>query len=120
MRLDEIINLRWKNVDIKLRIITVGDEEFITKGRNQRFIPISDEAIEVLLRLKKKEVRKPESNPPLYPLPRGENYGYVFCKSNGVKFSGDHVSRSFKLACESLFLAFSKAHCLALNSFKTL
>ena len=101
MRLDEIINLRWKNVDIKTRIITVGDEEFITKGRNQRFIPISDEAMEVLLRLKKKEVRNTEGKPHLYHQPRGENNGYVFCKENGRKFTGDHVSRRFKLACEA-------------------
>ena len=101
MRLDEIINLKWKNVDIKLRIITVGDEEFITKGRNQRFIPISDEAMEVLLRLKKKELRNTEGKPNLYHQPRGENNGYVFCKENGIKFTGDHVSRSFKLACEA-------------------
>ncbi|MCL4548098.1 MAG: site-specific integrase, partial [Bacteroidetes bacterium] len=28
MRLDEIINLRWKNVDLEKRVITVGDENF--------------------------------------------------------------------------------------------
>ncbi len=52
MRLNEIVNLKWKNVDLNSKIITVGDEEFITKGKNQRFIPICDEAMEVLLRRK--------------------------------------------------------------------
>jgi len=48
MRLNEIVNLRWKNVNLATRIITVGDEEFTTKGRNQRYIPISDEVFEIL------------------------------------------------------------------------
>ncbi len=89
MRLDEIINLRWKNIDIMTRIITVGDEEFITKGRNQRFIPISDEALETIHEQQRR----------MKAIPLGD--GYVFCKSNGTKFSGDHISRSFKLACEN-------------------
>ena len=50
MRLNEIVNLKWKNVDLNNKIITVGDEEFTTKGREQRFIPICDEAMEVLKR----------------------------------------------------------------------
>lgn len=89
MRLDEIINLRWKNVDMKTRIITVGDEEFITKGRNQRFIPISDEALESL---QAQQVR-------MKSIPIGDSY--IFCKSNGTKFTGDHISRIFKLACKT-------------------
>ena len=48
MRLDEIINLCWKNVDLENRVITIGDENFITKGRNQRFIPICEEALGVI------------------------------------------------------------------------
>ena len=56
MRRDEIVNLRWKNVELTTRIITVGDEEFITKGKNQRFIPICEEALEVLYRRRKSDV----------------------------------------------------------------
>ena len=52
MRRDEIVNLKWKNVNLDEKIITVGDEEFITKGRNQRFIPICEEAMEILKRRK--------------------------------------------------------------------
>ena len=50
MRLNEIVNLKWKNVNLSTRIITVGDEDFTTKGRNQRYVPICDEAMEVLKR----------------------------------------------------------------------
>ena len=49
MRLNEIVNLRWENVDLNKKIITVGDEIFVTKGRKQRFIPISDEALTSIL-----------------------------------------------------------------------
>lgn len=51
MRLNEIVNLTWKNVDLTKKIITVGDEEFTTKGRNQRYIPICEEVLEALLRM---------------------------------------------------------------------
>lgn len=51
MRLNEIVNLTWKNVDLSKKIITVGDEEFTTKGRNQRYIPICEEVHEALLRM---------------------------------------------------------------------
>lgn len=51
MRLNEIVNLTWRNVDLGKKIITVGDEEFTTKGRNQRYIPICEEVHEALLRM---------------------------------------------------------------------
>ena len=163
MRLNEIVNLKWKNVNLDTRIITVGDEEFVTKGRNQRFIPICDEAMEVLKRRKEVvdggwlEVGKPENrgqkfpigligageaevptrsgtgrsqkngeqkfpigsgqeesgslkskdrsreknNPGerhevvVYHIKKNSTKGYVFCKSNGEKFTGDYFSRTF-------------------------
>ena len=123
MRLDEIVNLRWKNVNMINKIITVGDEEFITKGRNQRFIPICDEVSHILAsRLKANTrnssplarvtgARRGDGNPPLplqggenlplYPLPRGENNGYVFCKSNGQKYTGEYFTKRFKKACKA-------------------
>lgn len=51
MRLNEIINLIWRNVDLQTRIITVGDDNFTTKGRNQKYIPICEEAFEILKRI---------------------------------------------------------------------
>ena len=105
MRLNEIVNLRWKNVDCNERIITVGDDKFLTKGRNQRFIPICDEAFSIF---EKKKNRK------IVPI----RTDFVFCKSNGVrsfdkaqdfvfsktdgtKFTGDYISKIFKLACKA-------------------
>lgn len=53
MRLHELVNLTWRNVNLTALIITVGDEDFTTKGRNQRYIPICEEAENVLTRLTK-------------------------------------------------------------------
>ena len=87
MRLNEIVNLRWENVDLKNKIITVGDETFITKGKNQRFIPISEEVETVIEKCQ-----------------RGTNVthignSYLFIKSNGQKYTGEYFAKRFKSAC---------------------
>ena len=88
MRLNEIVNLRWKNVNLNRQIITVGDDRFLTKGRNQRFIPICDEALSIF---EKKNSRKIVSI----------RNDFVFHKYNGVRFTGDYISKIFKLACKA-------------------
>ena len=98
MRLDEIVNLRWENVDLQNRVITVGDEQFTTKGRNQRFIPMSEEAYEALRRVKNIECRTKKGN--TLKLLRLKD-DFVFCKENGEKFSGNYFSRRFKRACKT-------------------
>lgn len=110
MRLDEIVNLKWKNVDLNGRIITVGDEEFTTKGRTQRFIPMSEEAFEILVRHERQDVRSTPSRLPdrhacVLPLKKsGEGSRYVFCKEDGSKFTGNYFSRRFKDACKAVGL----------------
>ena len=163
MRLSEIVNLKWKNVNFDNQIITVGDEEFTTKGRNQRFIPVCDEAMEILRKRKgrigggwlgvgcgkdrgqkfsigvgqaevgsqereqksevrdqKSEVRdqiseigshpaslhyagqgnqNEKSNVIVYDINKDSNKGYVFCKEDGKRFTGDYFSKGFKRAC---------------------
>ena len=90
MRLSEIINLTWRNVNLTTRIITVGDEHFSTKSRNQRYIPISDEVYEIF-------ARKIEKKQRVFKL----NEDYIFCKADGKRFCGDYVSKRFKRACNS-------------------
>jgi len=115
MRLDEIVNLRWKNIDLHNRVIIVGDESFVTKGRNQRFIPICEEALDSLLRTKSVESTKQtvdkcrvqNMNPlcplDISPLEKGGEYlnAFVFCKENGEKFTGNYFSKKFKNACKA-------------------
>lgn len=89
MRLNELVNLTWRNVNLNTRIITVGDEEFTTKGRNQRYIPICDEALTSILNQRENEKI----------IPIGSNY--VFCKQNGEKYTGDYFSKAFKKTCRA-------------------
>ena len=89
MRLNEIVNLKWKNVNLTTRTITVGDEDFVTKGRNQRFIPIGDEAFQIFLKIQKSKFALKVINE------------YVFCKNKGERFTGDYFSKRFKQACKS-------------------
>jgi site-specific recombinase XerD len=48
MRLGEIVCLKWKNIDLENRMIVVGDEEFVTKARAQRRVPVCGEGVKVL------------------------------------------------------------------------
>lgn len=100
MRLNELLNLTWRNVNTNNKIITVGDEEFITKGRNQRYIPISAEVMEVLER-NKREKPNNKSLTVVNITDRGIGNKYVFYKSNGIRFTGNHVSKCFKTACRT-------------------
>ena len=106
MRLDEIVNLRWNNIDLQNRIITVGDEQFITKGRNQRFIPMTEEVLNILTRRKLKDNRKTLSY--ILPINKYDNPDttsnclgkeFIFCNKAGNRFTGNYFSRRFKKAC---------------------
>ena len=100
MRLSELVNLTWKNVDLTSRNITVGDEDFTTKGRNQRYVPICDELFEVLTKISCRNIK--EGAPLIHPLNKAtKTKRYVFSKSNGFKFTGDFFSKNFKKACVS-------------------
>ncbi len=109
MRLNEIVNLTWRNVNLSTRIITVGDAEFTTKGRNQRYIPICEEVFEAMVRSKKQEEngntpRIIKMQNPLCVSPFGkwgEGQSFVFCKANGEALTGDYVSKTFKQACRA-------------------
>ncbi|MEW6506161.1 MAG: tyrosine-type recombinase/integrase [Bacteroidota bacterium] len=115
MRLDEIVNLRLKNVDLENKVVTVGDDCFTTKGRNQRFIPISEEAEKAIenldtstalsagLRIRQKVSGQVQNEKKKIISIKSLNYNrnYVFCKSNGEKFTGDYISKRFKIACKA-------------------
>ncbi|MFA6978630.1 MAG: tyrosine-type recombinase/integrase [Ignavibacteriaceae bacterium] len=100
MRLNELVNMTWKNVDLVARIITVGDDEFTTKGRNQRYIPICDELYEVLVRISPSKTEK--TSPIVLSINKADNgKRYVFSKSNGMRWTGDYISKKFKNACKA-------------------
>lgn len=81
MRLNEIMNLRCRNVDLNSRIITVGDERFTTKSKKTRKIPISDKIYELLVNRISKA---------------GSKDKYVFAYSGNKILTNDYVSKTFK------------------------
>jgi len=83
LRLNELINLKWKNIELKNKLLKVGDEEFVTKSRKQRTVPLHDKVYNIL-----KE-----------RYDAGKNKKYVFAKSNNHRYTGDCASRTFKRAC---------------------
>jgi len=99
MRLSELVFLRWVNVDIKKRIIVVGDELFTTKTRKQRIVPMSEM---VYLILDARYMMLERKNTPPNPLSRGEfKNQYVFGKSVSRPYTGDYFSKKFKAACRA-------------------
>ncbi len=75
MRKAEILNLKWKDIDFRQRMICLLD----TKNNERREIPVNDILFKTLLRVKKN---------PASP--------YVFCKKDGRPY--DNVRRSFDTA----------------------
>ena len=87
-RLNETLSLTWKDVNIVEKMVTIGSENFITKNRRYRIIPMSKIVYEIILRQKSIS---------------GDHNQIIFCKPNGFRYNRDYVSRKFKksvrLAC---------------------
>lgn len=98
LRLSEIVNLKWSNIDFANKVIIVGDEEFTTKGKNQRYVPFGEEVEKVLLRRKNVETRDEKIDSSIVALFQNDRKKYVFGKSNGFPYTGDYFSKNFKKA----------------------
>ncbi len=97
MRLGEIINLQWNQVSLPDRLIRViNTDEFTTKGKKERVIPIN----ETLFKLVSNRL------PKYFNL---QEPGYVFNK-NGFKFNGDYLSKKFKKAVRATKIINPKFH----------
>jgi site-specific recombinase XerD len=70
-------------VNLKEKFIQIGSENFTTKSRRIRKVPLSIRAIEILESLKPKIFKLDQRN-------------FVFCKSNGFPYSPDCISKGFK------------------------
>lgn len=99
-RLGETVNLTWKDVDLKNDLLTIGNENFQTKSRKIRQVPIHPKVREILLRRvnsKKYAVSSQEEEKRIIKLP--EKDAYVYGKGGRFKFTGDYFSKKFKKAC---------------------
>ena len=85
LRRNELLALRWKDVDLKNEMLLVrnrDDGSFKTKSGKERAVPLAEEAASVLARMKEKE--GPSS---------GDS---VFTDDNGSRIRPDRVSKRFK------------------------
>lgn len=79
LRRGEISNLRWQNIDLKNRVLTIeSDATFKTKHGRRRVVPLNDNAL-YILRQKAKE----------------QSSSFVF-SLNGKQVEGDWMSHKFK------------------------
>lgn len=85
LRLSEIINLKWTNVNLDEKVLQIGDSQFTTKSKQIRFVPLSGKAYKILLN-KSINVKKNKT-------------GFVFCKiGNSYPFTANYISKQFKKA----------------------
>jgi len=86
MRLGEITNLKWNAVDLTAKTILVcNTEQFTTKSKKERIVPISKKLFNLLNRRIPKIISI-------------KNDEYIFSKMKGIKFNEDYISKSFKKA----------------------
>jgi len=84
MRLSEILNLTWNQIDFTNNVITVMNSElFTTKSKRERVIPMSKNVIEVL------QIQKPE-------LVKIDIMNHYVFSNRGIMFNPDFISKRFK------------------------
>ena len=84
LRSNEVVNLRIGNIDWNKAIITIGDDNFTTKSRKQRIIPMCSD-LEVTLN----EIVSDKS----------DSQRFIFDKGNGFPYTSEYISKRFKKAC---------------------
>jgi site-specific recombinase XerD len=88
MRLNEILNMKWNWIDFNQNIITVkNSEDFKTKSKRERIIPIHNKVISIL---------KSYS-----PIGKQSSNALVFYRKEGIKLNGEFISKQFKKAVRS-------------------
>lgn len=102
LRKGELRVLRWKDIDLETRLITVSrafswDVETSTKSRKMRTVPLADQAREVLIGLQG----------------RGRFIGredFVFCRPDGGPIDGSAIRQRFIAAQEAADLRIRRFH----------
>ena len=78
MRIGEIVNVRWPDIDAANRVVHLKNRpDFVLKGKRQRPVPLNDTCLSLLATLEK----------------RGE---FLFCNRKGRKLSARWVSERFR------------------------
>lgn len=79
-RINELLNLQWREVDLENRILTISNKpNFQTKTGRIRRLPISEKLFHIFK-----------------SLPNQENMNYVFVNAANKRLNKDHISKLFK------------------------
>jgi integrase/recombinase XerD len=93
LRLGEVVNLRWTDINLQQKILLVSNyKDFQTKNKKDRIIPLTEKLYNKLL----------EIAPDVFSIRNNSNY--VFESKNKIRYNQDYVSRSFKKAVRELKL----------------
>ncbi len=85
MRLSELVNIKWSWIDLKQNQITVKcSEEFTTKSKKERIIPINQNLRTILTNCFPKVISITDD--------------YVFSRIIGIKLNDDFITKKFKQA----------------------
>lgn len=86
IRAGELINLKWDQVNLADKTLMIRNtEQFTTKGKKDRIIPINDKLLRVL------HSRVPK-------IMKLDQEQFVFTRIPGIRLTVDHLSKKFKQA----------------------
>jgi len=86
IRIGELVNVTWSDIDFQNRRIRISHkDDFVTKTREERIVPMNDEVFDLLVGLKR-------------------NGDYVFSTTDRSRMDSDFVSRKFKRYVRALGL----------------
>jgi len=88
LRLGEETNLRWSDINIGNKVITIGSKYFRTKSKKIRKIPFNDRVEKILLRNSNRQLKNGKIL-----------WEFVFTQNNGKPWKTDTVSKAFKKVC---------------------
>jgi site-specific recombinase XerD len=78
VRVGELVNIEWADIDFNRKIIKISQKkDFTTKSRRERVIPMNEEVFNLLATLRR-------------------NSSYVFGNNRGQRRSSERVSKTFK------------------------
>lgn len=91
MRINEIVNTQWKDIDFENGVISVSNKDsFKTKSGKNRMIPINEGLKTLLDKMFESELMTGNI--------AGYNFldKYIFHKHSNVKYASDYISKKFK------------------------
>ena len=106
-RLNEVINIQWRDINLHERLITIRNKaDFKTKTGKIRQVPISDNLYSLL-----KSLMYGDNNEKIVNFINTDMY--LFCNANGYKYSKHYASAYFKKVLRKLNIAEKfHFHCL--------